>query len=558
MRLRRITVSDFKRLSTVALELSNINVVVGGNNSGKSSLLQGIHFAVTAAVTAREQGEATFSTDFLTYAPAADFATLRHGQPYQNSTEQPFSGAEFFAEVDNEPVSYKVALRRGRNYGNISCDRTGDFPRLGNRITDPLRPFSIYVPGLAGIPQHEEFRPKRAVLRGVASGDANLYLRNVLLLLKNSGKLKKLVTWMQRLFPAFVLDIKFDTERDTRITANVFIVGQDRLMPLELAGTGVQQALQIFSYVTLFEPQVLLLDEPDSHLHPTNQYALAEALKIVASESQTTVIASTHSKHIVDALHGEANFVWLKNGSVFQQGMEVPRLPLLMDLGALDSFDKLGNGQIDFVFLTEDSNSQLFRKLLQKAGYPIDRVLLFSYKTSSALNSAYLLVDFIHEVSPQSKVIIHRDRDLMTDDEVAYVRNRIQQQGAIPFITDGSDIESYFCHPGHLQSLLDVPQDQIDNWLAEQINGMQVEIIHSFTTKRSEIRGLLYRAGQIAGEPPGTLELLGNPPFAATKIVGKSLLKRLRGSMHQRFGKTVDLLNSTPFLNTQQLEQIRT
>lgn len=386
MQLKTIEVSNFKRLKNAILNLSEINIIVGGNNAGKSSLLQAIHFSVGVGVTAREQGETTFSTDSLTYIPAADFINLRHGQPYQNSTEQPFSGIQFSAEIDGELNKYKISIRRGRNYGNISCDRVGNFQPLGARITDQTKPFSIYVPGLAGIPQFEEFRPKRAIVRGVASGDANLYLRNVLLLLKNNKKLPSLRKWMAMLFPNFDITVAFNTEKDTTISVNVFLNG--RQTPLELVGTGVQQALQIFSYVCLFEPAMLLLDEPDSHLHPSNQYALAEALRIVASESSTIVIASTHSKHLVDALHGDANFVWLKEGSVYQQGTSVERLPLLMDLGALDTFDKLGNGQIDFVVLTEDTKTHLLKKLMINCGFDPDRILIFSYKTSSALNSA--------------------------------------------------------------------------------------------------------------------------------------------------------------------------
>lgn len=551
MRLTKIEICDFKRLATVPIDLSAINVIVGGNNAGKSSVLQGIHFAVSAGVAAREQGETTFSTDVLTYVPAADFVTLRRGQPYQNSVEQPFSGANFFAEVNGEISNYKVSIRRGRNYGNISCDREGNFQALGSRITDPLRPFSIYVPGLAGIPQTENFRPKRAVIRGVASGDANLYLRNVLLLLKNTNKLDALVTWMQRLFPGFQLEIKFDADKDIRISVNVSL--NQRATPLELVGTGVQQSLQIFSYVCLFEPLLLLLDEPDSHLHPTNQYALAEALKIVASQSATCVIASTHSKHLVDALYGEANFVWLRDGSIKEQGMNVPRLPLLMDLGALDSFDKLGNGQIDYVILSEDTNTALLKRLLVQSGFPPDRLLFFSYKTSSALNSAYLLVDFIRELAPLSKIFIHRDRDFMTNDEVNYVHQKILSQNAIPFITRSSDVESYFCVPEHLSTLLEISIADASQWIQEIAVNFQVEIQHSFTTKRQEIRQLLYRIGQIEGDPPATLDLLGPLPFSAEKIVGKYLLKKLRSSMHERFGRTVDLTTGSPTLDVEEL-----
>ena len=37
---------------------------------------------------------------------------------------------------------------------------------------------NVYVPGLAGISQFEQHRSESVVRRGVASGDANLYLRN--------------------------------------------------------------------------------------------------------------------------------------------------------------------------------------------------------------------------------------------------------------------------------------------------------------------------------------------------------------------------------------------
>src|SRR3990167_4821054 len=97
-------------------------------------------------------------------------------------------------------------------------------------------------------------------------------------------------------------------------TRNFLHPQHGRWCPLELAGTGVLQALQIFSYVTLFEPALLLLDEPDSHLHPDNQGLLASALQLAAAETTTQVILSTHSRHLVDALYEDSHFVWLKEG----------------------------------------------------------------------------------------------------------------------------------------------------------------------------------------------------------------------------------------------------
>ena len=221
---------------------------------------------------------------------------------------------------------------------------------------------------------------------------------------------------MRTLFPTFEILLEFNPQRDVVINASISISG--RYCPVELVGTGVLQALQIFSYVTLFEPRLLLLDEPDSHLHPDNQGLLASALSYIASETSTQIIVATHSRHLVDALNDEANFVWLKEGKVKSLGSGLPRLPLLLDIGALDSFDKLIAGTIEWVILSEDSDLRMLKILAESSGFSKEKTLFFSYKTSSNLESAKILANFIIEMSPETKVVIHRDRDFMTDEEV--------------------------------------------------------------------------------------------------------------------------------------------
>lgn len=41
-----------------------------------------------------------------------------------------------------------------------------------------------------------------------------------------------------------------------------------------MAGTGFLQVAQIFAYLLHFKPKLLLIDEPDSHLHPGTQERL--------------------------------------------------------------------------------------------------------------------------------------------------------------------------------------------------------------------------------------------------------------------------------------------
>lgn len=552
MEIDRITLERFKQVREATIDLSSINILVGGNNAGKSSVLEGIHFSVAAAVASRIADTKTFTQESLLFCPTRDFVNLRHGAPYKNQSN--FGYLRVYGSAGEDEYSATIKLYRGRNEGNVGCDLSGSVA-LRQLISGDDRPFSVYVPGLSGIPQIEECRTESIIRRGVASGDANLYLRNVLLLISNRGKLQELIASVKEVFPKFHISVTFNPRSDLHIRVEVSLNGPyvDKT-PLELVGTGVQQALQIFSYVVLFRPYLLLLDEPDSHLHPDNQGLLAKALLTIASGTDTKVIISTHSRHLVDALYDESNLVWLKKGVIFQQGDGVGRIPLLMDLGALDSFEKIREGEADWVFLSEDASLELVNSLVVASGFDKDQVITYSYKTSSNIQAALSLAEFIGEIAPGTKVIIHRDRDFMTDEETGWVRQQIEGAGAIPFITEGSDIESYFIDCNHLATLLNEDDETIVSWLHEIAVESHNELMHKFTRKRDDAK-VLYR--NRPNQPPDTLALIGNDnPLSEDKRLGKYMLRKVRGGMYEKFGKNTAVNTSTDYLYSERLREI--
>lgn len=556
MKLTKLVLEKFKKVDKVEIDfsLSPLNVLVGGNNSGKSSVLQGVHFSIIAAIASREAGKNTYTQDSLLFCPARNFEDLRYGAGYLNQSN--FGYLKLFFELhDDGPAQYSIRIYRGRNEGNVGCERRGNI-KIGNSITSSENLFSIYVPGLAGIPQSEQFRTESVVRRGVASGDANLYLRNVLWLISEHKKLDILKKQMRALFPEFEIWISFRPRRDVFIDVFISTTGPTgRRCPVELVGTGVLQALQIFSYVTLFAPSILLLDEPDAHLHPDNQALLANALQRITSETSTHVLVSTHSRHMVDALHQDANFIWLKDGNVSRQGLNLDRLPLLLDIGALDSFDRLMAGQTKWVFLTEDSDTKMLEILAGAAGFSCKDILFFSYKTSSNLESAKILAEFILEISPETSVIIHRDRDFMTDDEVGKVCAKIAECGAIPFITEPSDVEGYFVAPEHIADLTGKNSTDVAAWLDCIAAAEHTQLQHEFTRKRDAVKSLLYRRD--AHKCPDTLTLIGNIiPLSPDKRRGKFMLKKIRGDRANFIGAGIDLLRPSPALRSATLESI--
>lgn len=153
MEVTRIQLERFKRVSDITINLSPINILVGGNNSGKSSVLEGLHFSVVASVAARLADTKTFTQDALLFCPTKEFVSLRNGAPYKNQSN--FGYLRVYATDNDDDLDCIIKIYRGRNEGNVGCDVSGSVS-LRALVSNSRRPFSVYVPGLSGIPQVEE------------------------------------------------------------------------------------------------------------------------------------------------------------------------------------------------------------------------------------------------------------------------------------------------------------------------------------------------------------------------------------------------------------------
>lgn len=378
MELQAVEVRSFKKLEKIELLIPTLTVLVGGNNSGKSSLLQGIHFAITVLQSARLSAEGgkpinTLGFDQFIYKPTGDLIRLNNATPITSK-----NGPEFtFTYTDAgsaEHQTFELKLRRGKNANiAITCDdKSTFFIRAANR-TEPL---SVFVPGLAGVPLREELRTPSVVANGIAQGDSNVYLRNVLFrICKDQTKLTRFHEMIASVFPGLTISSAFDP--DTHLYIDISVEQDGRTVPLEMVGTGVLQAIQLVAYVTAYSPALLLLDEPDAHLHPSNQRLLALTLQKIAESGSTKVILATHSRHMFDALAQDekTQIIWMKAGSK-QEEADKTNLSVLLDLGALDSFELLHAGQQRIVLLTEDTKTARLQVFLAANGLSSGEYLL--------------------------------------------------------------------------------------------------------------------------------------------------------------------------------------
>lgn len=327
MILEKIKIEKFKKIDEIEINTVSLNILVGSNGSGKSSVLQATHLAaclLRQADRIRPNNTSTVAVMDLDYLPTDDYMRLGHGENWGNKRNTPGSKVTFtFRDENNLEFEAICEARAARNAGISVTGQIAEEVRGLFRGQDTY--FSGFIPGISGLPNSETKQSKRVVLKACSFGDSNVYLRNALNLLNNED-LRQLENWLGRLMGEAKIELDFQEDRDLVIKAEVTVDGVSH--PIELLGTGYIQLIQIFCYVLLFRPNILLVDEPDIHLHPNVQERLAATLSEIAEERNLSVVLTTHSPFILRGAPLSANVYWVENGALANENREAAEIAL--------------------------------------------------------------------------------------------------------------------------------------------------------------------------------------------------------------------------------------
>lgn len=557
--LQTVRVQRFKSISDASVTLGRITLLIGPNNAGKSSFLHAIQFAVSVAQSLRldnvsiwsaEELSGTLSSQQLVYTPLRDVQALAAGGNLRQDQNQAIAVTLTTDDLD----SATIQVRRGKNK-NIAVNITGSV--LGKRMELMDQPYSVVAPGLAGIPAFEEYRSPGIVQRAAAKGDANGVFRNVLWLLKQRTRAwEEFQTRLQAIFGGLNIEVEFNANVDEVISA--YAVKADSRLPIDSCGTGVLQAVQTLAYIGLYEPKILILDEPDSHLHPDNQRRLARLLDQITLATGLQVIISTHSRHFLDEFYKlDSTIHWLSGGAV--QDDDIDRVSVLLGLGALDAGDRLRNGATPLVVLTEDANTENLRRVLQASGLGEDICDIWSYAGCGNIQSATVLGNFIRQHAPGTHVLVHRDRDYMSDDDVQDFADKLQAAGLTSFITDGTDIEGYLINADHLVSIAgELSHEQAEQLIQEATLESREKSVERFINHR---HNAAQRARNRGGEEPnpGRISREAHTDYDNNPVryrYGKRVLGLVKSKMQQTLGRNVELSQVSSALSVPRLRDL--
>ncbi len=532
MRLDGLRVEKFKAVGTVEIPLGHVNVLVGGNGSGKSSMLQAVHLACCVMRQASRielQKTTTVGVEELDYLPTEDYKTLGHLDDWGKNQDSAYSQVTlFFADPASTVLSSLEAMCRLRSARNAGISATGDIQSsLVSSLRTKNKFFSAYIPGISGIPNREERKSKKVVLKACSFGDSNVILRNALLLLKeqNAASISQIETWIGQILGPIKIHVEHNNDVDLYIKCSVTLNGQTK--PIELTGTGYIQLIQIFCYILLFSPGILLIDEPDIHLHPNVQERLVRELIKVARERSMRIVLSTHSPFIVRGAPSDAKIFWLDVGKVESTNRDLVELAL-----GWGAFGKR------IILVSEDSKNELLKAIIRQ--WPeLDRAIGFCPGTGyKGIPSPSQARDLVTSLGNSFKIMIHRDRDSLTDDEVATLKAEYQAAGVELWFPAESDVEAYFCQVPFLEIFLACPQATAQGYVDAALHGVAAVVQQQFASQRAAHNEELHKEG---GSP--TNDFVWNTfqarPLRGAK--GKTVFKRLQNTVPANAFRTPEI-----------------
>jgi len=529
-KLSAVEIKNFKAIKSLRLPLADVTILVGPNGSGKSSVLQAIHWAARAAsyIEPKKQSE-VISFDRLDYSPSSEPLKTAHKSELSSARESDPTLVNFIIdETDGEASSMaSVKIWAARNRSGVSVSIDGGIAVTPFKQRTEL--ITAYIPGLAGLSEKETILVQPLLRRQAASGDAGGVLRNVLLNLASrqpgeddasfaAQRIQKLRQLVQMVHPGVEIETVFDEREDFHINA-MFV--DERLggvkRPLESAATGILQVVQIFAYLVLFRPKLLLIDEPDAHLHPDKQERLIEELERAAGDFNVQVILSTHSPNIARAASHLSKLVWVRDGEAVNEDDEV--IMALLGWGGLDK---------KILFFVEDEDARPIISILRQWPNLYRQVAICRCFGIDNLPKNSLLKGLIGDNNFGMKALIHRDRDFMTEDDSTLWAARYDTKDVDVWVTDFVDAEAYFCQPEYLASVFSVEEEQARKWIEVAVKSSEAGAKNTFLEKRRVIIRVLYEHGGGVNSERLWDELGAVGPQT---IVGKKLHKALKAEV---------------------------
>lgn len=487
MYFKELYIDNFKGYRKFKIKVDeNINILTGLNNSGKTTILEAIslwseifNYLLTKTSRSYElldlsSGEYRFgqkSNNYFDYRKINSVRSFGYDDIFFNldSTKViKISALIQLSPHDDIKIGFILIKATGNNY-NVYLENhdSFDFRKFNDKF--PKLPDSLgcfFSSPVATISNNEEFSLRPKIKEGIKTRESVNYFRNRLYNLYTGDNFDEFKRKLSLILYNVENCIQFNFSGDRSVDINILItinINNKGFRDISLLGSGTIQIIEILLHV--FESKtdlnLILLDEPDSHIHRDIQKRLLNQLK----ESDVQVFLTTHNESLIRSADPKNIFfidetVSYDNETIFIPIGEIPLAPrrtgissshhssVINKIGSETSLDILNALEADKILFVEGTDDAEYIQKIMENTYCDKKCVFWSFggidKLISKVKHYREFFEGIGSSEPiWDKCAVIVDADFMTDSQKNTLKNELNSKLSIPiFIWKSYTIES--------------------------------------------------------------------------------------------------------------------
>ncbi|MCB2312089.1 AAA family ATPase [Clostridium tagluense] len=329
MYIKEINIKNFKGIKALKINCNEVfNVIIGQNNSGKSTIFEALLLwkrCYDKCIKQNGKGFYKDNTNKYLLVEELNFLRFIEDKDLFNNIDK----REIIVIVDiveeYEQYSLGFKIERITNPQNaylrihyVNFDEFDNFYKFievsSRNLIEAI--FLYQSKPVSNVFAYEPIMTKGQVTTKINKGKSHEVLRNKI---KKNQDLPNLINKINAVLESDY-NIKFPNRTNDEYL-DLKVISNGKEMDIHLQGSGFLQVAEIFSSIGYFDSalNVLLLDEPDSHIHTKLQKNLLKELK--NNENTQTFIIS-HNDCLVDETENDE--IFLLNDEVKKSGILNP------------------------------------------------------------------------------------------------------------------------------------------------------------------------------------------------------------------------------------------
>lgn len=456
--ITKVKLERFKKFKGNEVILKPFTVLMGENSCGKTTVIQAINLALNtfskSDLITLKNGVANpkakgIGATTLPGINISDFRELYYGKISRQSKKSNKTFGAVISIIDDKENVYKLQVSSLFGGFNLKCLST---PKDVSNSPTIYNYAPLLISGFVGLQETEQRSFPVNIRQHLSSGNVSSIIRNLVLDLKknNVENYNKLKERLVNDFSFYLDNVDFNEQKDLFVKAAYSEKFEDKKIVFDFnsSGSGFMQVLQILAPIYTVCPndcKVVLLDEPDAHLHPNMQIALAKSLQKIQKELGIQIIISTHSSAIIKSVR-PSSVVPISTSNLVCEPLSIEE-EVEEHIAQLDNYElakSVISGKMVFI---EDANTEIWEtidKILEtKVFYGANTVSIHKGRSKDdkmPFQIKPLLKTFLNK---DIDIIYIRDSDGLSSE---WKRNLIEygeKKGVKLYLLEKYEIENY-------------------------------------------------------------------------------------------------------------------